>query len=63
MTPNEKTVNAITRILSGELFNAMGFHPQGKISQIFSPLVWKPINRFAKIAAGFDKIVESQNLK
>jgi len=63
MTPNEATVNAITRILSGEMFKALGFRPDGWISRNFSPLVWNPINRFAKIAAGFDQVVESQNFK
>ncbi len=63
MTLNENTVNAITRILSGEFFNAIGFNPEGRISKTLSPLIWKPINRFAKIAAGFDQIVENQNFK
>ncbi len=63
MNLNETTVNAITRILCGEFFKAIGFTPQGRISKTFSPLVWNPINRFAKIAAGFDQIVENQNFK
>ncbi len=63
MTRNESTVNAITHILSGEFFRAIGFDPEGKISKTFSPLIWNPINRFAKIAAGFDQIVESKNFK
>lgn len=61
MIPNESTVNAITRILSGELFSALGFRPEGKISRALSPLVWTPINRFAKIATGFDQIVARRN--
>ncbi|MBC8505431.1 MAG: hypothetical protein ISR58_01180 [Anaerolineales bacterium] len=63
MNPNETTVNAITRILCGEFFKAIGFNPVGRISRTFSPLVRTPINRFAKIAAGFDQIVEGQNFK
>jgi len=63
MTPSESTENAITHILSGELFKAMGFSPVGKISKILSPMVWNPINRFAKIVTGFDQIVENQNFR
>lgn len=63
MNLNETTVNAITRILCGEFFNAIGFNPEGRISKTFSPLVRNPISRFAKIAAGFDQIVQNQNFK
>lgn len=63
MTSNETTVNAITRILSGEMFNALGLRPDGWLSRRFSPLIRKPIHRFAEIAAGFDQIVADQNFR
>ncbi len=49
--------NAITRILSGEMFKAMGFAPQGWVSRLFSPLVQNPIHHFSEIAVGFDQRV------
>lgn len=63
MKTDEKTVNAITRILTGEMFKALGFKTDGWISKTFTPLIWNPIHRFADIAAGFDQIVSKQGFK
>jgi len=63
MYTDEKTANAITRILTGEMFKALGFRTDGWISNTFTPLIWKPIHRFSNIATGFDQIVNKQGFK
>ena len=63
MTPDANTVNAITRILSGEMFRALGFSNDGWIARTFRPLIWKPIQRFSEIAAGFDQIVSDEGFQ
>lgn len=55
---NITRANALTDVLCGELFSALGFSNQGLISRAFSPLVRKPIQRFSKIAVGFDEQVK-----
>lgn len=63
MQVDDKTSHAITRILCGEMFRALGFSNEGWIARTFSPLIWKPIHRFSNIAAGFDQIVREQDFK
>ena len=55
MKDEKKRVDRLTRILSGELFKALGFSHDGMLSSLLSPLVRKPINRFAEICVGFDQ--------
>ena len=54
MVIDDRRVNRITRILSGEMFKALGFSREGLMSRALTPLVWKPIYRFSEIAVGFD---------
>jgi hypothetical protein len=61
MTPDENTADAITRILSGEMFKALGFSTDGWMARTFTPLIWKPIHRFSNIATSFDQIVNTQD--
>jgi len=58
MDKNSHQINSLTRILSGELFKALGFRREGHLSKTLSPLVWKPIQRFSEIIVGFDNRVE-----
>jgi hypothetical protein len=53
----------ITRILSGEMFKALGFSRDGLIARIFFPIVRGPIHRFAKLAVGFDQRVQGQGFQ
>lgn len=57
MTNNNQREITLTRILSGELFRALGFNRGGFLSKTLSPLVRNPIRRFAEIAVGFDNRV------
>ncbi len=50
-------VNRLTKILSGELFKALGFNHQGLVSEVLTPLFKKPIRNFAEICIGFDQRV------
>jgi hypothetical protein len=56
---NEETsrANALTEVLCGELFSALGFSNNGMIARLFSPLVRKPIHHFSGISVGFDRRV------
>lgn len=54
MIHDSSQTKALTKILSGELFKALGFPSNGLISRAFSPLVWNPIHQFSEIAVGFD---------
>jgi len=53
----------LTRILSGEMFKALGFHRDGIISRTLSPLIWNPIHRFSEIAVGFDYRVRTEGFQ
>lgn len=63
MVQQHARAKEITRILSGELFKALGFSPYGWVASVFSPLVWKPIKQFSSIAVGFDEQVATQGFQ
>jgi hypothetical protein len=57
MNTIDEQAEQLTRILCGELFQALGFSRDGSLARLLSPLVRKPILRFSRIAAGFDQQV------
>jgi len=59
MAPEIAQATALTRILCGEFFKALGFNQSGWITSAFSPLVRNPIHRFSEIAVGFDQRVST----
>lgn len=63
MTNSQNQADALTEILCGELFKALGFSPTGMVSKIFSPLVRNSIHRFSIIASGFDQRIEKQGFQ
>jgi hypothetical protein len=63
MDTDELRSQKLTRILSGEMFKALGFPRDGIISRSFSPLIWKPIHRFSEIVVGFDTKVRAEGFQ
>ncbi|MFO8037384.1 MAG: hypothetical protein R6U57_12235 [Anaerolineales bacterium] len=59
----ENRVDHLTAELVKELFVALGFSPDGWVRNTFSPLVWRPFQRFSKIASRFDQIIEEQDFR
>jgi len=47
--------DALTAVLCGEFFKALGFSTNGLFSKVFSPLITKAISKFSVIASGFDQ--------
>jgi len=50
---------ALTSVLCGEFFKALGFSSNGLFSKVFSPLVENVISRFSTIASGFDQRIST----
>ena len=59
MTYSIKQAEALTQILCGEFFVALGLPKYGIFSKIFTPLIRKPVHRFSIIASGFDQRAET----
>ena len=57
MDDQNKRINRLTNVLNGELFKALGFYTDGLLAKVLSPLVHKPIRKFAEMCVNFDQIV------
>jgi len=57
MDQEEIRIKDMVQELLDELFIALGFSPDGWISNLFSPLFQEPMYRFSSIATNFDELV------
>lgn len=55
--PFESQVKVLTRRITGEIFYALGWKPDGFTSHLFAPLFGLPTRRFARIATRFENDV------
>ncbi len=61
--PVAEQAEQLTKILCGELFQALGFSRDGMLARLLSPFARTPIHRFAQIAAGFDQQVKAHGFQ
>lgn len=60
---DKNRIHHLTEELVKELFQALGFSAESWVKRSFSPLVWKPMQRFSSIAANFDRIVAEEGFR
>jgi 1-acyl-sn-glycerol-3-phosphate acyltransferase len=56
-------VKALTHQLIDEVCLALGLSPTAWYRKLISPVVWRPTNLFARMAAGFDEIVGRSGIR
>ncbi len=62
MKPPHAIAAELRRALSTDILEAAGLAPGSPLRAVFSPLVWPPAHRFARLAAEFDQTVAQSGL-